>query len=55
MFMDRAIIEYIDRYYNLLIGEATAEEIKIKIGSASSLEEELELEVTGKDKTIGFA
>ena len=52
--MDRSIIEYIDRYYNLLIGEATAEDIKIKIGSASPLEEELEIEVTGKDKTIGL-
>lgn len=52
--MDRAIIEYIDRYYNLLIGESTAEEIKIKIGSASPLDEELELDVTGKDKTIGL-
>jgi len=51
---DRSIIEYIDRYYNLLIGEPTAEEIKIKIGSASPLDEELEMEVTGKDKTIGL-
>jgi rod shape-determining protein MreB len=53
-YLDRAIIEYIDRYYNLLIGEPTAEEVKIKIGSAAPLEEELEMDVIGKDKTIGL-
>ena len=52
--MDEAIIEYLKKTYNLMIGERTAEEIKIKIGSAFPLEEELSLEVKGRDLVSGL-
>lgn len=52
--MDEAIINYIKRKYNLLIGERTAEEIKIKIGSAYPLEEKQEMEVKGRDLVAGI-
>jgi rod shape-determining protein MreB len=42
------------RAYNLLIGERTAEEIKIRIGSAYPLEEELSMEVKGRDSVAGL-
>jgi rod shape-determining protein MreB len=51
--MDEAIIQYIKRRYNLLIGERTAEEIKIKVGSAYPLDEELTLEIKGRDLVRG--
>jgi rod shape-determining protein MreB len=51
---DTAIINYMKRAYNLLIGERTAEEIKIKIGSAYPLEEELTMEVKGRDSVAGL-
>jgi rod shape-determining protein MreB and related proteins len=52
--IDSAIINYMKRAYNLLIGERTAEEIKIRIGSAAPLEEELTLEVKGRDSVAGL-
>jgi rod shape-determining protein MreB len=52
--MDEAIINYIKRKYNLLIGERTAEEVKIKIGSAYPLEERQEIEVKGRDLVAGI-
>jgi len=52
--MDEAIIEYLKKTYNLMIGERTAEEIKIKIGSAYPLEEEMSLEVKGRDLVAGL-
>jgi rod shape-determining protein MreB len=52
--MDEAIIQYIKRKYNLLIGERTAEEVKIKIGSAFPLEEELTMEIKGRDLIEGI-
>jgi len=52
--MDVAIIEYLKKTYNLLVGERTAEEIKIKIGSAYPLNEELSLEVKGRDLISGL-
>ena len=52
--MDEAIIEYLKKTYNLMIGERTAEEIKIKIGSAYPLEEEMNLEVKGRDLVAGL-
>ncbi|MCK9265967.1 rod shape-determining protein [bacterium] len=52
--MDEAIIEYLKKKYNLLIGEKTAENIKIKIGSASPLEEELTLDVNGRSLVEGL-
>lgn len=51
---DEAIAQYIRRKYNLVIGEQTAEEIKIKIGSAIPLEEKLEMEVRGRDQMAGL-
>ncbi|MBU4346117.1 MAG: rod shape-determining protein [Candidatus Omnitrophica bacterium] len=52
--MDDAIIEYLKKTYNLMIGERTAEEIKIKIGSAYPQEEEMTLEVKGRDLVAGL-
>ena len=51
--MDEAVIQYIKRKYNLLIGERTAEEIKIKIGSAFPLDEEMTMEIKGRDLVEG--
>ena len=47
--MDEAIISYIKRNYNLLIGERTAEEIKIQVGSAYVVGERKTLEIKGRD------
>lgn len=52
--MDEAIISYVRRKYNLVIGEPTAEEIKIRIGAALALEEELSMEVQGRDMVAGL-
>ncbi len=52
--MDSAIMEYLKKTYNLLIGERTAEEIKIRIGSAYPLEEELTMDVRGRDLIAGL-
>jgi len=52
--MDEAIIQYIKRKHNLLIGERTAELIKIRIGSAYPLEEELSMEIKGRDLVDGI-
>ncbi len=52
--MDEAIIQYIKRKYNLLIGERTAEAVKIQIGSAFPLEEELTMEIKGRDLIEGI-
>ena len=52
--IDEAIVRYIRRVYNLMIGERTAEEIKIKIGSAYKLEQELAMEIRGRDLINGL-
>ncbi len=52
--MNEAIIEYLKKTYNLMVGERTAEDIKIKIGSAYPLEEEMTLEVKGRDLIAGL-
>jgi len=52
--IDNAIIEYMKRTYSLLVGEQTAERIKIEIGSACPLEEEMEMEVGGRDLIAGL-
>lgn len=52
--MDLAIVEYMRRNYNLLIGESTAEQVKFQIGSAFPLKEELEMEVKGRDQSEGI-
>jgi rod shape-determining protein MreB len=52
--MDEAIANYIRRKYNLMIGQPTAEAIKIRIGAALPLEEELTMEVQGRDQVAGL-
>jgi rod shape-determining protein MreB len=52
--MDDSITRYIRRVYNLQIGERTAEEIKIKIGSAFKLDQELAMEIRGRDLINGL-
>lgn len=50
---NEAIIMYLKKNYNLLIGELTAEEIKMKIGSAFPLDKELSMEIKGRDLVAG--
>jgi len=52
--MDESIIQYIKRKHNLLIGERTAEDIKIKVGSAAPLEERITMEIKGRDLIEGI-
>ena len=52
--MDEAIIKYIKKDYKLLVGERTAEEIKIEIGSAHPMAEEVQAEVRGRDMITGL-
>jgi rod shape-determining protein MreB len=52
--MDEAIVQYVKKAYNLLIGEQTAEQIKIRIGSAFRLEQEEEMEIKGRDLVAGI-
>ncbi|MGA8656159.1 MAG: rod shape-determining protein [Chthoniobacterales bacterium] len=52
--LDEAIAGYMKRAYNLMIGERTAEEIKIKIGSAYPMEKETSMEVKGRDLVAGL-
>lgn len=52
--IDQAIISYIRKKYNLIIGEQTAEELKIQIGSATPLEDELTMDVRGRDQVTGL-
>ena len=51
---DEAIASYIRKKYNLMIGERTAEEVKITIGTALPLERELSMEVRGRDLIAGL-
>lgn len=51
---DNCIIQYMKRAYNLIIGERTAEDIKINIGSATPLDKELTWEVIGRDAVSGL-
>ena len=52
--MDESIIQYIKRKHNLLIGERSAERVKIEIGSAAPLEEPLTMDVRGRDLIEGI-
>ncbi|HXG42805.1 MAG TPA: rod shape-determining protein [Dehalococcoidia bacterium] len=52
--LDEAIANHIKRRHNLIIGERTAEEVKIALGSALPLEEELTMEVRGRDQITGL-
>jgi hypothetical protein len=51
--MDEAIMQYLKSEYNLLVGERTAEAIKIQIGSAYPLDEPLTMEVKGRNMIEG--
>ncbi len=52
--MDQAIIQHLKRTYNMMVGERTAEDIKIAIGSAFPLKDELEMQVKGRDQVMGL-
>jgi rod shape-determining protein MreB and related proteins len=52
--MDDAIAAYVKRRHNLIIGDRTAEDVKVGIGSALPLEEELTMEVRGRDQITGL-
>jgi rod shape-determining protein MreB and related proteins len=52
--MDEAIIQYIKKKYNLLIGERTAEQVKLEIGSAFALDEPVSMELKGRDLMEGI-
>ncbi|WP_204845145.1 MULTISPECIES: rod shape-determining protein [Sedimentisphaera] len=51
---DEAIINHLKRTYNLLIGESRAEQVKIELGSAGPLEEEMTMEIAGRDTISGL-
>lgn len=52
--IDEAIQSYVRRKYNLIIGDQTAEEVKIKIGSAIRLPKEEKVQVSGRDQVLGL-
>ena len=52
--MDEAIINYVKRKYNMLIGERTAEQVKIKVGTASTESKTAEMEIKGRDLVAGI-
>jgi rod shape-determining protein MreB len=52
--MDEAIVQYVKKTYNMLIGEQTAENIKMKIGTGARLEREVSMEVKGRDLVAGI-
>lgn len=52
--MDEAIIQYLKKKYNLLIGEKTAEQVKMQLGSAYPLDESLTMEIKGRDLREGI-
>jgi rod shape-determining protein MreB len=52
--LDDAIVAYVKRRYNLMIGERTAEEMKMAIGAAVPLETELKMEIRGRDQITGM-
>lgn len=52
--LDEAIINYIRRKYSLIIGEPTAESVKIQIGAAVDIKEEMSMEIQGRDQVGGL-
>ncbi|MBN2591985.1 MAG: rod shape-determining protein [Sedimentisphaerales bacterium] len=52
--MDEAIVNHLKKTYNLLVGESRAEKVKMEVGSAAPLEEELTMEVAGRDTISGM-
>ncbi len=54
MYMDEAIVSYVRKKYGLIIGQITAEQVKIQIGSAVPLDEDLTIEIQGQDQVNGL-
>jgi rod shape-determining protein MreB len=54
MYLDDAIIAYVRKKYGLIVGASTAEQVKIKIGSAVPQEEEQSIEIQGQDQVTGL-
>jgi rod shape-determining protein MreB and related proteins len=52
--LDEAIMDYVKKTYNLAIGDKTAEDIKIQIGSAIPIEEEMIMNIKGRDSMLGL-
>lgn len=52
--LDQAVIQHLKRTYNMMVGERTAEEIKVKIGSVFPIKEEMEMQVKGRDQVMGL-
>lgn len=52
--LDRAIIDHVKKQYNLAIGDKTAEDVKIQVGSAVAVGEELALDIKGRDLVSGL-
>lgn len=52
--LDDAIVHYVKKEYNLMIGERTAEDLKIRIGSASPLDPEININISGRDLVTGL-
>ena len=52
--LDMAVVDYVRKKFNLLIGERTGEEIKIEIGSAAAMEKPLKMQVRGRDQVDGL-
>lgn len=52
--LDEAIIDYVRRKYNLLIGEMTAELVKINVGAATDVGEDLRMDIQGRDQVDGL-
>lgn len=52
--LDDAIVSYIRKKYSMVVGEPTAESIKIKVGAAAELKERLEMQIQGRDQVAGL-
>jgi len=52
--MDQAIIQHLKRTYNMMVGERTAEDIKVNLGSVFPLKDEMEMQVKGRDQVMGL-
>lgn len=52
--IDEAVQSYLKKKHNLIVGDQTAEDIKIKVGSATKLEKEEKLEISGRDQVFGL-
>ena len=52
--LDQAVIQHLKRTYNMMVGERTAEDIKMKIGSVYPVKDEMEMQVKGRDQVMGL-